>query len=53
MVEKKYDKKSRYHLNFGNRLKSTKVKNYEVVQAILYRLKTGYQWAGGTNERVL
>ena len=32
------------HLKFGNHLNNSKVKNYQVVQAILYRLKTGCQW---------
>jgi len=32
------------YLKFGNGLKNTKVKDYQVVQAILYRLKTGCQW---------
>ena len=32
------------HLKFGNKFKNTKVKDYQVVQAILYRLKTGCQW---------
>jgi len=32
------------YLNFGNDFNNTKVKNYQVVQAILYRLKTGCQW---------
>jgi transposase len=42
---KKYDKKELCpHLKFGNGLKNTKVNDYEVVQAILYRLKTGCQW---------
>ena len=42
---KKYDKKELCsQLKFGNGLNNTKVKDYEVVQAILYRLKTGCQW---------
>lgn len=32
------------HLNFGMAKNNTKVKDYQVVQAILYRLKTGCQW---------
>ena len=32
------------HLKFGNRNKNTKVECYQVVNAILYRLKTGCQW---------
>lgn len=32
------------HLQFGNRFKNVKVYDYQVVQAILYRLKTGCQW---------
>jgi transposase len=44
-VTKKYNKKEICcHLKFGNCLKNTKVKDYQVVQAILYRLKTGCQW---------
>jgi transposase len=44
-VKKKYNKKEICpHLNFGNSLNNAKVKNYQVVQAILYRLKTGCQW---------
>jgi len=32
------------HLDFGKPHKNTKVKVYQVVTAILYRLKTGCQW---------
>jgi transposase len=32
------------YLKFGNSLINTKVQHYQVVQAILYRLKTGCQW---------
>ncbi len=32
------------HLKFGNQLKNSKVKDYQVIEAILYRLKTGCQW---------
>jgi transposase len=32
------------HLKFGNSMGNTKVKKYQVVEAILYRLKTGCQW---------
>jgi transposase len=32
------------HLKFGNSLNNTKVHIYQVVSAILYRLKTGCQW---------
>ncbi|MBM3434987.1 MAG: transposase [Bacteroidetes bacterium] len=32
------------HLKFGNCKGNTKVKCYQVVEAILYRLKTGCQW---------
>lgn len=32
------------HLKFGNGQKNTKVKAYQVIHAILYRLKTGCQW---------
>ena len=32
------------HLKFGNELNNAKVKDYQVVAAILYRLKTGCQW---------
>jgi len=31
-------------LKFGNEMNNTKVKVYQVVEAILYRLKTGCQW---------
>ena len=31
-------------MNFGNDFNNTKVKDYQVIQAILYRLKTGCQW---------
>lgn len=32
------------YLKFGNAFTNTKVKKIEVLQAILYRLKTGCQW---------
>jgi len=32
------------YFNFGKISKNTKVKDYQVVEAILYRLKTGCQW---------
>jgi len=32
------------HLAFGNNWNNTKVKLYQVVKAIIYRLKTGCQW---------
>lgn len=32
------------YLKFGNSFNNTKVKEYQVIQAILYRLKTGCQW---------
>jgi len=32
------------HLKFGNSMYNTKVNKYQVVEAILYRLKTGCQW---------
>lgn len=31
-------------MSFGNTLNNTKVKKYQVIQAILHRLKTGCQW---------
>jgi transposase len=31
-------------LKFGNLYGNTKVRNWQVVQAILYRLKTGCEW---------
>lgn len=39
-----YKKKICVHLNFGKINKNTKVKDYQVVIAILFRLKTGCQW---------
>lgn len=33
-----------HHLKFGNKYKNSKVQCYQVVSAILYRLKTGCQW---------
>ncbi|MHB8259759.1 MAG: transposase, partial [Bacteroidia bacterium] len=32
------------YLKFGNSFNNTKVKEYQVIQAILHRLKTGCQW---------
>ncbi len=50
-VQKKNDTTQKYykkeicpHLDFGKIHKNTKVKVYQVVEAILYRLKTGCQW---------
>lgn len=44
-VELKFNKKEICpHLKFGNDLNNTKVKNYQVIHAILYRLKTDCQW---------
>ena len=44
-VRQKYNKKEICpHLKFGNLQGNTKVKIYQVVEAILYRLKTGCQW---------
>jgi transposase len=44
-VKQKYNKKEICsHLKFGNSLNNTKVKVYQVVETILYRLKTGCQW---------
>lgn len=43
--EDKFNKKELCpYLKFGNDFNNTKVKNYQVIQAILYRLKTGCQW---------
>ena len=43
-VRQKYHKKEICpHLNFGKISKNTKVKDYQVVMALLYRLKTGCQ----------
>jgi hypothetical protein len=43
-VKQKYNKKEICpHLKFGNSLNNTKVIKYQVVEAILYRLKTGCQ----------
>ncbi len=45
VVEQKYNKKEICpYLDFGKISKNTKVKDYQVVAAILYRLKTGCQW---------
>ena len=45
VVKQKYNKKEICpHLKFGNHQQNTKVKCYQVVEAILYRLKTGCQW---------
>lgn len=41
------------YLKFGNDLNNTKVKNHEVVQAILYRLKTGCHWRELTMKKFL
>jgi transposase len=44
-VKQKYNKKEICpHLKFGNSQHNAKVKCYQVVEAILYRLKTGCQW---------
>jgi transposase len=44
-VKQKYNKKEICpHLKFGNSMDNTKVKVHQVVEAILYRLKTGCQW---------
>ena len=43
--EQKYNKKEICpHLKFGNHLGNTKVKQVQVIEAILFRLKTGCQW---------
>lgn len=45
VVKQKYNKKEICpHLKFGNSQQNTKVKCYQVVEAIIYRLKTGCQW---------
>ncbi len=45
VVEQKYNKKEICpYLNFGKINNNTKVKDYQVVTAIIYRLKTGCQW---------
>jgi transposase len=45
VVEQKYNKKEICpYLNFGKINKNTKVKDYQVVMIIIYRLKTGCQW---------
>jgi len=45
VVKQKYNKKEICpYLKFGNSQQNTKVKCYQVVEAILYRLKTGCQW---------
>ena len=45
VVRQKYNKKEICpYLDFGKISKNTKVKDYQVVTAILYRLKTGCQW---------
>lgn len=44
-VEYNYNKKELCpYLKFGNDLNNVRVKNYQVVQAAIYRLKTGCQW---------
>jgi hypothetical protein len=44
-VKQKYNKKEICpYLNFGKINNNTRVKDYQVVMAILYRLKTGCQW---------
>jgi len=44
-VKQKYNKKEICpHLQFGNSQQNTKVKSHQVVEAIIYRLKTGCQW---------
>jgi transposase len=42
--QKYYKKEICTQLDFGKINKNTKVKDYQVVMAILYRLKTGCQW---------
>jgi hypothetical protein len=43
-VEYNYNKKEICpQLKFGNKFNNVKVKEYQVVQAVLYRLKTGCQ----------
>jgi transposase len=43
--KQKYNKKEIcIHLKFGNHLGNTKVKQVQVIEAILFRLKTGCQW---------
>lgn len=51
ILSKKYNVEQEYnkneicpHLKFENEMNNTKVKQYQVVAAILYRLKTGCQW---------
>jgi transposase len=45
VVKQKYDKKEICpYLDFGKINNKTKVKEYQVITAILYRLKTGCQW---------
>lgn len=45
VVEQKYNKKEICpYLKFGNSQQNTKVKCYQVVEAIIYRLKIGCQW---------
>jgi hypothetical protein len=45
VIKQKYNKKEIcVHLDFGKTNKNTKVKGYQVVMAIIYRLKTGCQW---------
>ena len=40
-VKQKYNKKEICpHLQFGNSLQKTKVKDYQVIEAILYRFET-------------
>lgn len=45
VVAQKYNKKEICpHLSFGDAKNNVKVKKHQVVEAILYRLKTGCQW---------
>jgi transposase len=45
VIEQKYNKKEICpYLNFGKNNNNTKVRDYQVVTAIIYRLKTGCQW---------
>jgi hypothetical protein len=39
-----YKKEICPHLKFGNEINKIKVKLYQVVEAVLYRLKTWCQW---------
>ena len=45
VVTQKYNKKEIYpYLDFGELKNNAKVKEYQVVEATLYRLETGCQW---------